>query len=141
MSLYTNIRGALQSRLETVEDIPTIAWEGIDFTPTTGSAFVVAIFAPQSVRPASMGNITYRHDGTFEISVVYPRFPIGLPGGTFPAEEMADAIKARFTPDVPLELNSVFVRISYCERRAALIEPDWIRIPVSVAWFVYDDQP
>jgi len=133
MSLYNDIRGALAAQLATVSGLPEIAPEAVPFRPTVGTAFVDYVLVPLSSRPSTMGtDHLILHEGTFEMGVVYP-----VNDGIGAAETMVDAIKAVFTADTVLTLNANKVRIRYSERRQALLDSTWMRIPVSVGWFLY----
>ena len=132
-SLYQNIRGALQNRLAGVAGIPDIAYEGSVYTPLPKTPYVDCKFMPGSGRPATMGDgHLVKHQGTFEINAVYPS---GV--GTGAAEAMADTIKAAFTASTILTLNSVTVRLSYAERGPVMPDATWIRLPISVGWYLY----
>ena len=97
-SLYQDIRGALQNRLAAVTGIPAIAYEGKGYTPVAGTPFVEPVFIPISSPPVTNGDQkVFLHEGLFQVAVVYP-----VAKGTGPAEAMADAIKASFTPGTVL---------------------------------------
>lgn len=133
MSLYQDIRGALQARLATVSGIPAIAYEALPFKPVRGTPFVACVVAPVSADQATLGDgHVVLHRGTFEVSVVYPSNK-----GTGDAEAMADAIKAEFRGGTVLTRNTTQVIIAGAKRSLALIEADWLRIPVSVAWHLH----
>lgn len=134
MTLYVDIRGALQSRLAATSGIPSIAYEGIEFTPVVGTPWCEAIFVPAGNGGPSTTGQLIRHEGSFEVSLVYP-----TGNGTGLAEAMADAVKARFKVTDLAMVGSTTVRFRYAERRQALIDTDWIRIPISIGWYLYSD--
>lgn len=132
-SLYQDIRNALQTRLETVTGLPETVYEGVSYAPVPGTPFIASALVPAAARPVTMGqDHLILHEGTFEIAVSYPS---GV--GTGSAEAMADAIKAVFTAESVLTVGANNIRIRYSERRQALIDSDWIRIPVSVGWYLH----
>lgn len=132
-SLYQNIRGALQTHLANVSGVPTIAYEGVKFTPTVGTPYLGTSLVPTSARPGPIGvNSILRHQGLFLVDAVYPNG-----SGTATAEAMADTIKAAFTTQTTLSLNGVDVRISYSERGQIQQEADWLRVPIAIGWYVY----
>lgn len=139
-SVYQNIRGALQSALAAISGLPTIVYESQDYSPNPGTPFITAALVPGSGRPASMGpSHAVLHEGSFEINVVWPRKRDGVASGTGPAEAIADSIKAAFHVSNVFTLNDVTVRTRYAERiGAAMIEPDWLRLPIRVSWYSYD---
>lgn len=135
-TLYQNIRGALQTRLASVTGIPTIAYEDRRYTPVPGTPFIEAILIPISGRPQTMGDDPLLlHEGTFQIACVYPAGK-----GTGKAEAMADTIKGFFKVKDVLTLNGDSVRIRYSERVRALEEADWLRVPVSIGWYLYSPE-
>lgn len=134
MSLYTDIRGALQSRLAATPGIPAIAYEGIRYTPVVGTPYVAPVFLPAgNGGPRTTGGYI-RHEGSFEVSLVYPGG-----NGTGLAEAMADTIKERFKVTDTATVGATVVRFRFAERRQALIDTDWIRIPISIGWYLHSD--
>lgn len=130
-SISQNIEGALNAQLAAVSGIPTIAYAGKPFSPTTGTAYVRAVYNPTSGRPFSISGASKMHQGTFEVAVVYPANT-----ATGAASAMADLIRESFAPGSILTLNGVRLKIRYAERRAAMIDGEWVRVPVSIAWRV-----
>lgn len=132
-TLYQDIRGALQSQLATVTGIPALAYEGFPYKPVRGTPYCDCVLVPTSGRPYTLGTAhLIDHEGTFEVGVTYPS---GVGTGT--AEAMADAIKAKFTAATTITQGTTIVRIRSSERRQALVDTDWIRIPVSVRWYLF----
>lgn len=134
MSLYTNIRGTLQSHLMTCPGIPqNFAWEGARTEVTVNVPYVSSVLVPAEDIMTTMGpSGLFRHSGSFEISLVYPS-----QGKTATIEALGDAVREHFRTGTVLELNGFRLRISSAEREQLLIEADWIRLPISVGWFVY----
>ena len=133
MALYVNIRGALQNQLESVSGIPTIFYESMPNTPVKGTPYVQCALVPTQADPQNIGrNPTIYHAGTFEIGLAYPSGK-----GTNDIETMADLIKASFKVSSNIALNSVSVNIAKSERGLVVDDTDWIRVNVSVSWYVY----
>lgn len=134
MSLFQDIRGALQARANTTSGLPTgRAYEGVTYAPTVGTAYVAYTLIPTQERPATLGQYgdTLRQ-GLFQVSLYYP-----AGSGTGTAEAMADAVKSKFVPGTDLTQGSTTVRISYAERGHVQTQPDWIMVPVTVAWMIH----
>lgn len=129
MTISQSIRGALQTQLAAVVGIPAIAYEGVEYTPAIGTPFVEPTILPTVARPFDVPSRAVQHEGTFEIAVSYP-----TSFGTGQVEAMADAIRAAFAPGSDLIQSGTRVRVRWSERRPTLIDPQWIRIPVSVGW-------
>ena len=135
MTIYTDIRGALQNRLKSVTGISSseISRQGHPFVPTTGSRFFTCAVIPGSGRPATLGSAhLIWHIGTFEVNVVYPSG-----SGTGQAESVADTIKSYFTADTVLTQGTTKVRIRYSERRPVIEDSVWVRVPVRIGWYLY----
>lgn len=134
MSLYQDIRGALQNRLLTVSGLPSsVAYEGVPFKPVQGTPFVEPVFQPINGRPATCGPDHFvLHEGLFNVAVVYPAGQ-----GTGAAEAMADLIKEAFRAGTVLTLNANQIRTHWAERKAVLHDAGWVRVPVSISWYLY----
>lgn len=133
MSLYQDIRGALQVRAATASGFPAAqyrAYEGVEFKQPNGTTWVRMTLLPASGRPLSVDGITKQHVGDFQIDV------FAKPGaGTGTAESLADAIKTVFGPGVRLPLNSTVVIIDFAERASAIYaDPQWLQVPITIRW-------
>lgn len=138
MSLYQNIRGALQTRAATATGFPPAnqrAYEGVIFTSTAGVPYVRLSLIPSSGRAFALSGGRRRHLGLFQVDVFYPAAK-----GTAAAEVLADAIRDQFKPGIRLPLGSDIVLISYSERAAALFDASWTQIPVTVGWSCLTDR-
>ena len=134
MSLFQDIRGALQNNLVGVTNIPTIAWEGMPFSPVVGTPFVEPVLFPLASIPKTMGaDHLILHEGLFLVTLVYP-----ATGGTGAVEAMADAVKTAYNVSTPLALNSRAVRVRSSQRGGVEMDSDWMRLLVSVSWYTYD---
>lgn len=142
MSLYQNIRGALQATLAGVSGIPAaIVYEGQIYRPQAGTPFVECRVLPATGRPATMGSShLILHEGAFEIVVVYPLARQGQTGGTGPAEAVADAIKEAFNVSTPKSQGGDSIRFDWAERRPLIIDEQWVRVPISVSWYIYSTE-
>lgn len=133
MSLYTDIRGALQVQLGAVSGIPTIHYETAPDKPTLGTPFVVCSVVPNASRRSTLGKSpNILHEGTFEVELFYPSGK-----GTASIETMADTIKASFTPDTSLSQGDASLNLRYSERGPILTDTDWIRLNTSISWYAY----
>ena len=134
MSLFQDIRGALQNNLAGVSGIPAIAWEGVPYSPVVGTPFVEPVLFPTSSIPRTMGAAhLILHEGLFLVTLVYPAV-----GGTGTMEAMADTVKAAYNVSTPLALNSREVRVRSSQRGGVEMDSDWMRLLVSIGWYTYD---
>lgn len=142
MSLYTSIRGALQTRAATAAGYPAEnlrGYEGrVGFVPPepeVGAKFVRIFFRPITGRSPFMDRVSTVpkvHRGLLQVSLYYASK--GDPG-TFAVEVLADAVKAMFEPNTVLTQDNERVTIQYAERADANDgEPDWIHCPVTIGW-------
>jgi len=132
MSLYQDIRGVLQVRAATATGFPSsVSYEGVAFTePTDGSSYARMVMIPASGRAFSVDAGTKDHIGLFRVDIFSPSG-----AGTATAESLADAVKDVFEPSTRISLNGTRVFITYSERTGSIFaDPEWIQVPVTVAW-------
>lgn len=131
MSLFQEIYGALLARARTADGIPTEeSQEGSKYSPVTGTPFVGFTLTPTGSRPATIGRggLTL-HEGLFIVSLFYPNGT-----GVGAAAAIADAVRAKFVPGDDLTQGASIVRIRYSERAQAVIDNNWLQIPVNIGW-------
>ena len=85
---FKNIQIALDTALNSVPSVPTIAWPNTLFTPTLGTPFVVPNLLP-SANTVSTSVETYK--GIYQIDINVP-----INKGTSQIYAIADAIKTYF---------------------------------------------
>ena len=134
MTIYADIRAALEGRIASVSGVPSAAnraWENVKFSPTTGTAWVRMQLVPISRRPLDVtATGLQRHDGLFVVDVFVPSGK-----GPSAADTLADAICTAFEAGTVLTANSQTVQIEYAEiDRAAVSDPPWYQAMVSVKW-------
>lgn len=128
-----NIRRALEQKLATVTDLPTVAWENTSFQPDMGTPYVRPTIIWGGERKAAVGvdgQILSR--GLFLIDLFYPS-GVGSAG----QDAMASAIKEAFYPGLLLTEGGQRIHIQYSEREPSLIEDPWIQCQVTVSWYAY----
>ena len=138
-SIYDNIRSALEDKLSTTSGLPDIAWENVDFTPTTGTAFIQPTFIPTLRRPAVRGlTPQQRYDGLYTITCYTPE-NVG-PGA---ADDLADSILETFeaTTDITYNVDTnttINLSIDYAEREQGRGQPPWYYVVVNIGWYIYN---
>lgn len=154
MADYTpSIRKALEVKLNSVTGIPTIAWENIKFTPTTGTSFVRPYFLPVSRRPASRGLNPYQlYTGVFSVNVYCASGNGPNSADDFSAliiDDFEATTDILFNIDTSAIVNSsayesldeedrISVTIDYAERQQGMVtENDWYMVPVDIGWYTY----
>ena len=53
-SIHNDIRAALESHLSTTAGLPSIAYENVQFDPTTNNSFLKVMYIPTTRRPSYM---------------------------------------------------------------------------------------
>lgn len=137
MSLYNNIRAALQTRAITAVGFPAAAqraWEGVSFNPTIGTPWARLMLVPTEGRSAVVGAGTILHRGLFLVDLAYPARD---DPGTGDLEAAIDAVKAVFGPGVSLTQGTETVSIEHAERGPVIPTSEWLLVSVSVAWHCY----
>jgi hypothetical protein len=133
-AIYDDIRRVLETTLAGVTGIPAIAWENVSFSPTTGTPYVRARFAPTMREPAVRGlNPQMYYQGVFVVDVCVPE-------GVGPAvgDDLADTIIDAFDAPNDLTVNGISITIRYAERELGTIEGAYYTIPVNIGWLIYN---
>lgn len=140
MSIYNDIRAALETELNSTAGLPEIHWDNTHNDPTTGTAFIRPEFLPLSRKPAVRGTSPQmRYSGFFICNIHVPER-----AGQGAANDYVDILVAAFdaTTDISYtnpSAETIIVSVDYAERRAASFDSPWYVVPVDVAWFIYAD--
>lgn len=133
-SIENDVRKALRQVLETVPNLPRVAWENQAFTPTPAEIYVRETLLITEERPDGIGPITLiKFAGEAQYDVTAP-----LSTGSMAAGILAGAIKDVFFPG--LRINQlVFVDESRSE--TGYNTDQFYMKPVRVKWRAYYDAP
>lgn len=132
-SIYDDIRAALETTLSSVSGVPSIGWENVQFSPTTGQPYVKPRLIPTRREPAVRGtNPQMYYQGVFRVECYVPE-------GNGPAagDDLADKIIEAFEAATDVSYGSTFVSIRYAEREQAEIDGPFYMIPVTIGWYIY----
>lgn len=136
MTAYTDIRAALEQQAITASGFPNAAnraWENVRFEPTPGTSWARLSLIPSQSRPAVRGpSPQLLYEGLLLCDIFAPEGT-----GANAAETLADAVRAVFTVDDVLTVNSTNVRIRWSERGQGLVDSPWYQVPVTVSWYSY----
>ena len=138
MPVYEDIRAALEVRLSNVSGIPEIAYENVNYTPTTNTSFVVPRMVPVSRRPAVRGiNPQKRYDGIFRVSCY-----VAEGNGPAAADDLANLVIDAFdaTTDISYtnsDTETIIVSIDYAERNEGRPVDNWYEVVVDIGWYIY----
>lgn len=128
MSTYfTDIAGALRTRLSTMTGLPPVAWENIDYRQSSTTLYLRATFLPADTVQACFGDDGKDlHNGIFQVDVFIPD---GDGRSTLP-----DDIADHFKRGTVLTQNGVNVRIRNTSIGAGLKDENFYIVPVTVSW-------
>jgi hypothetical protein len=132
VSRLTNIRGALQTRLDDVAGFPPVAqrsYQGLKFDPTVGTPWARLTLMTVSGRPFDLAGESRVDAGLFHVEVYQPANT-----GTETLEQLADDLTQTFRPGTDLINGSIRLSIQYAQPGAVIEEPDWIKTAVTIAW-------
>ena len=158
-SIYDNIRAALEIKLSTISGVPSIGWENLQFSPTTGQPYVKPRFLPTRREPAVRGlNPQMYYQGIFRVECYVPEGD-GPAAGDALANQIIEALDAtssiyydNVTDSLLTEAeafltlesgkrilldNVTYVSIRYAERESAEIDGPFYMIPVNIGWYIY----
>lgn len=129
---YTDIRGALVSRLKTLPGLPSgVVWDNVPFTPTLGSAYYRVALLPAEPSQAALGDDgANEQTGIFQVSLC---FPAGT--GTKALQGAIDALCSHFKRGTQLVYNTQEVRVTKTWAGNLMQETDWVVIPVSIRYY------
>lgn len=133
-SVYSDIREALETQLTAVSGVPDIAWENVNYEPTTGTPFVRPTLNPLIREPAVRGlNPQQYYYGSFIVEVFTPEGQ-GPGAGMTIAESIVNSFDATST----LTANSVNVCIRNSRVETFVNMDAWYMIPVVIDWYTYN---
>lgn len=136
MSIYGDIRAALESHISNVPGIPADrAWQNVRFEPTTGTTWVRMTLTPSRRRPQDVtANGLQRYDGLFLVDIFAPES-----NGPGPAETLADAVVGSFEAGTVLSSGGQTIEIEWAEiSTAATDDPPWFQVPVTIKWKAFN---
>src|SRR6056300_709089 len=130
-SIHNDIRAALETKLSNVSGLPSIAYENVSFSPTTGQSYIQCRYVPTLRRPAVRGlNPQQRYQGVFTVLVYVPEG-----NGPATADDLANKVIEDFeaTTDISFTNSSdetIIVSIDYAERQQGFVDSPWYYVPI-----------
>lgn len=129
-----DIRAALETQLSNISGSPSIAYENVPFSPTTGQNYIEPKYFPVSRRPAVRGlNPQQRYDGIFAINCYVPEG-----AGPSEADTLAKNVMEAFEAVTKLTHNDKTVFIDYAERTEGIVDSPFYFVPVTIGWYAYN---
>jgi len=132
-SIYDDIRAALETNLSSVSGLPSVGWENVQFSPTTGTPYVKPRLIPTRREPAVRGtNPQMFYQGIYRVECYVPEDQ-----GPSAGDELADKIIDAFEAATDVSYSGTIVSIRYAEREMAEIDGPFYMIPVNIGWYIY----
>lgn len=132
-SIYDDIRSALEVKLASITDVPSIGWENLQFSPTTGQPYLKPRLIPTRREPAVRGvDPQMYYQGIFRIECYVPEG-----SGPSAGDDLADKIMEAFEATTDVSQAGTIVSIRYAEREQADIDGPFYMIPVNIGWYIY----
>lgn len=132
-SIYDDIRSALEVKLASITDVPSIGWENLQFSPTTGQPYLKPRLIPTRREPAVRGvDPQMYYQGVFRIECYVPEG-----SGPSAGDDLADKIIEAFEATTDVSQAGTIVSIRYAEREQADIDGPFYMIPVNIGWYIY----
>lgn len=137
MNIHQELRAAFETKLASITDLPVVSWENVDFSPTTGSAYIKIKYIPLSQDPAHLGVLPQlKYEGIFRIDCVVP-FGNGPFDGDNLTQDVLDTFRA--TTDITSP-SGIKVSIRYADREQGekLNDGPFYKITVNIGWHCYN---
>lgn len=129
-----DIRAALESKLSDIPSVPSIAYENVPFSPTTGQSYLEVSYIPVTRRPSVRGlNPQQRYDGIFSINCY-----VSEGDGPAAADTLAKNVMETYEATTKLTHNGQTVSIDYVERSQGFQDSPFYLVTVTVAWYAYN---
>lgn len=126
-TFFTDIQGALRSRLDTLPNKPPIAWENVNYNPSSNTLYLRATGLPADTVQACLG------DDGLDFNVGLFQVDVFIPDGKG-RTEWPDDIADHFKRGTVLTQNGVNVRITSVSIEAAAKDDNFYIVPVTIAY-------
>ncbi len=125
---YSAIRSAFVTRLQAFPGLPSVAWENVAFTPTTGQPYIRPDLLPAQPTQAEIGtNGVNRYTGMYQISIFAPTGT-----GIAAISTLRDGLCDHFKRGTQLAYGGVTVTCQKAYPGPVIQETDWQHVPISV---------
>jgi len=133
VTVFTDTSAAFDARLSTMTNLPPVASENEQYTPTQGTLYLRPTLLPGETVQASLGSAG--HDVTNGIYQVDIFAEAGQ--GKAEAIAMADNVANHMKRGTILTYNSRDVIIKSAQRRAGIESDGWYQLPVEIVFITY----
>jgi len=138
MSIYKDIRAGLESHLAGASGLPAIAWENVDYNPSTDTPFIKFQFLPTLRRTTLIGSpVSQRYQGIARFLLHYPENQ--GPGAT---QTVADTLITRFEVNSDIsytntDLETIQITVEYAQQESSYTIEPWYVTPITIGWYIY----
>lgn len=134
MSVYNNIRSALEVKLSQIAGVPRIIYQNTSFNPTTGTPFLTCSLIPTSRRPSEVGSNPFnRYQGIFAVTVHTPESV-----GPKQNQDICNLVLGAYLVTHDLTHAGQIVRVEYAEQTGSFRDSPWFLTPINIGWYAYD---
>lgn len=133
-NVHANVRAAVRQRIGSLAGLPAARhWEGEDFAPERGVAFLSETLRPISSAVRGLGaSGAIQHNIVASLALNYPAGQ-----GTLQIEQAASALMDGFRPGLSVSYAGQTAIITQVERSPLRQEPDWLQTTVSATLIAY----
>lgn len=131
MSTFNNIQNALNNRLSSVTNLPTVAWPNNAFAPVQATSYVRPTFLPARGDLNTLAG-QGRHIGLYQVDVF-----VQLKKGTSPLLLIADSIRDHFNAQKSLTSGSDIIFIQATSISSPRRIESWWSCSVEIEYLCY----
>lgn len=130
---FLNVGGALDARLGNLANLPSVAWQNLEFDPDLNALYLRPTHLPAPTVQSGLGTSGLdRYQGIYQIDV------FAVAGtGRGAAEVQADLIADHFRRGTDLSYGGIVVRTGDVSRGAGRPEEDRFIISISINYLAY----
>lgn len=132
--ITSEIRRLLETHLSNVVGIPDIAWENVEFEPTTGTSFIKPTILQTIRRPSCAGpNPEHYYQGLFILECSTPNNE-----GPSASDDLTKLVIDAFDTTTIITDGTYSVQIRRAERTQGVTEGPWRKTIANISWFTYN---
>ncbi|MCG8608957.1 MAG: DUF4128 domain-containing protein [Pseudomonadales bacterium] len=130
---FLDISAALSGRLNTLTDLPPVAWMNRIYSPVDGTLFLKEFWMPGEVEQSDLGTSGRDfHQGIYQVNIFCPTNNAKNEGLV-----LADRIADHFARSTTLTYNDVNLRITKTKIVGGAPDGAWWIVPVEIHYETY----
>lgn len=128
--MLTDIKKAFEKKLQTLSPALSTAYEGVAFTPVSGTPYQAVQLVPRRTENPSVGDDHYRDTGEFQVFLAYP-----TNSGSATILARAEALRTHFKRGTSLVEGSTTVLITRTPQiSGTTVVGDRLVVPVIITY-------